>query len=62
MGLPSETSPAGCRYATMLVRQLMKGSTSVGAHKKLTEDAAATALNAASRILVASIDEQEPKT
>ena len=29
------------RYATMLVRQLMKGSTSAGAHKKLTEEAAA---------------------
>lgn len=35
------TSQWLCRYATMLVRQLMKGSTSVGAHKKLTEDAAA---------------------
>ena len=30
-----------CRYATMLVRQLMKGSTSVSAHKKMTAAAAA---------------------
>ena len=36
----------GRRYATMLVRQLMKGSTSVSTHRQRTHDAATAAVAA----------------